>query len=185
MPALSYPDKITYYGFCKTDDPLAQKAFPNNPVDPAEVLRQGKEIHAWVTKPNADIPYDEFNARAKVLEASLAQRAVATGTVVLSACGRDYFGNVRPYEVEDIVEPFYSGLNLHFHEEPLFMCVLTERQCIDTWRAFLELSRHPWFEDESDKFDDILHIFRALRSLAKNEDWIVIGMMRSYYLHNG
>jgi hypothetical protein len=185
MPALTYPDQITYYGFCKTDDPFARKAFPHNPVDPEEVLREGKEIHAWVTKPEADILYEEFNARAKRFEASLAQQAVATGAVVLSACGSDCLGNLRPYDVEDIVEPFYQGLNLHFSEMPLFMCVLNQQECLDTWRAVLELSRHPWFKDESERFDDILHVFRALKTLAKEEDWIVIGLMRSYYLHNG
>jgi hypothetical protein len=185
MPALTQPDQITYYGFCKTDDPFAKKAFPHNPVDPEEVLREGKEIHAWVTKPEANIPFEEFNARAKLFEASLAQRAVATGTVVLSACGSDYFGNVRPYDVEDIVEPFYSGIDLHFSDMPLFMCVLKERECLETWRAFLELSQHPWFEDEPERFDDILNVFRSLKTLAKEKDWIVIGLMRSYYLHNG
>jgi hypothetical protein len=163
MPALTQPDQITYYGFCKTDDPFVRKAFPHDPVDPAEVLRQGKEIHAWVTEPEADIPYDEFNARAKVFEASLARRAIATGTVVLSACGSDCLGNVRPYEVDDIFEPLYRGINLHFGEMPLFMRVLTEGECIGTWRAFLELSRHPWFEDEPERFDDILNVFRTLK----------------------
>ena len=32
MPPLTYPDQITYYGFCKTDDPFARKSFPGNPV---------------------------------------------------------------------------------------------------------------------------------------------------------
>jgi hypothetical protein len=60
---------------------------------------------------------------------------------------------------------------------------LTAEECIGTWRAFLDLSRHPCFEDDPEKFDDILHIFRSLKTLARPEDWQVIAMMRSYYLH--
>ena len=83
MPPLTYPDQITYYGFCKTDNPYARKAFPHNPVDPAEVLRQANEIKAWVTTPESDIPFEDFDARAKELQESLAQRAIATGTITL------------------------------------------------------------------------------------------------------
>ena len=68
---------------------------------------------------------------------------------------------------------------------PLFLRILTEEECLLTWRAFLDLSTHPFFEHDSEGFEDILHVFRSLKILAKDEDWIVIGMMRSNYLHNG
>ena len=42
MPPLTYPDQITYYGFCKTDDPIARKSFHRNLV----VLRHEVQLAA-------------------------------------------------------------------------------------------------------------------------------------------
>ena len=184
MPPLTYPDEIAYYGFCKTEDLYAKKAFPNNPVHSEDVLRQAQEIHSWTNAPEVDVPYEEFNARVQALESALGKGAIASAKIVLSACARDALGNSRPYDVEDIYEPLYSGINLHHRDMPVYLRVLTAQEVLGTWRGFLELSRHPCFEEEPDRFDEVLHVFRSLRTLAKEEDWIVIGIMRSYYCHN-
>lgn len=185
MPALTYPDQITYYGFCKTENPYVNIAFPGNPVNVEDVLREAEEIKAWVALLDGDLAYPDFDRRVECLEAHLALHAVATGAVVLSACRSDFLGNARPYEVEEIYEPLYRGTIIRYRNSPLLLSVLNKDECLATWRGFLELSLHPWFAEEPERFNDILHLFRALKSIGETEDWIVIGIVRSYYLHHG
>jgi hypothetical protein len=74
---------------------------------------------------------------------------------------------------------------IRYINSPHVLRVLNKDGCLATWRGFLELSRHPWFAQDPDRFEAILHVFRTLKSIAEAEARIVIGMMRSYYLHNG
>jgi hypothetical protein len=112
MPALTYPDQLTYYAFSREIHPVFAKALNAVPVDPAPMIEQatfikslaeGIDSHSCEEK---QAIWDRQYELAEELEAKLKAIAIYTASIVLSFDGSDFLGNSRPYDCEAISEPF-------------------------------------------------------------------------------
>jgi hypothetical protein len=188
MPPVSCPPKFTYYGFCKTVHPWFEKWMQVQPVDLSQATAFAKEIAGMrkeKAEENPDDISDQQMKRAEELERALRRHSLWTASIVLNFQGSDYFGNQRPYNCEPVTEPVFGGINIYEDECPMIYAIFEGQKAVSYRDACRTLGSHPFFEDSKDDFDGIEKIFEAMEFNGKPEDWTLVAICRSYYLHNG
>ena len=187
MPPVTCPDKLTYYGFSR----VSEQQRDASPLDPEQFIEKARAIEALDRKDATEDELQGIGDRQQELieelETEMKENALCAESIVLSFQGEDFFGNPRPYNSEAISEPFFSGIVL-FNEPgtgDIFCAVFQGEKVLRQRQAFQEMAQHPFFEDQQKKFQDIEKVFEALRTNGGPEDWTVIGILRSYYFHNG
>ncbi len=186
MPPLSYPDRITYYGFCRTIHPWFAKWSNARLIDTNKATDIAKRIKRMRNPNEAENPEDineKQMAKAEKLESELEENALWSASIVLSYDVSDYFGNARPYDCEGIFEPLFAGINLYKEDTTMFYAVFEGVEAVEQREAYRELSKHPNFEDDQEDFSRIEKVFEAMEFNGKPEDWTLIAICRSYDLH--
>jgi len=211
MPPLSYPDKITYYAFCRTIHPLFARTLGVGPVDIGDIQRRAMAIrairHTEDGKQREGQEIDDEQMRLiEELEAYLEEVCLWRASTVLSMDSRDWFGNIRPYETEGISEPMFQGISLYADDMTAFLAVFEGAEAHELKVIYRDLGKHPFFrelagqsidwpdaeqdasadegEESGGYFGKIETMFEVLRQNGPIEDWIVVAILRSYYLHN-
>lgn len=188
MPPVTCPPKFTYYGFCRTIHPWFEKWMGKEAVELSKATAFARETAKMRKDKDEDNPEDiseQQMKRAEELEGVLEQRCLWTASIVLNFQGEDYFGNKRPYDCEPVTEPVFGGINMYEDECPMIYAAFEGQNAVEYREAFRALGSHPFFEDSQDDFAGIEKIFEAMEFNGKPEDWTLVAICRSYYLHNG
>lgn len=158
------------------------------PVDLSQATAFAKEI-AGMRKEKAkenpdDISHQQMK-RAENLEGWLSNNCLWRASIVMNFQGSDYFGNERPYDCEPVTEPVFGGINIYEDDHPMIYAIFEGQKAVNYRDACRTLGSHPFFEESEDDFDRIEKIFEAMEFNGKPEDWTLVAICRSYYLHNG
>lgn len=168
MPPLTYPDEFTFYKI------------------PQEIANDVAFMGSMIESLDADEYENSFRSEmaikfAEALENRLGQNESAA--CVLAMDGSDYFGNSRPYDIED----FERGFTITLCKSPFMaMAVWQTREQIDLIsKIFSDLSSHPYFADKNPELTEIVALLKnTLAQRNEPEPLAVVAILRSYYLHN-
>jgi hypothetical protein len=190
MPPLTYPDKLTYYAFSREIHPFFAKALNKTPVDPTPMIEKAKFIESLakdidvLTDEDRQAIWDRQYELIEDLEDQLEASSLCTRSIILSFDGSDCLGNERPYDSEVISEPFFRGIQIYAPEmsEEMFCAVFQNGQIFEQRDAYREMAELPFFKHRMNDFEQIESIFDFLRMNGRPSDWILVGILRSYYL---
>ena len=177
MPALSYPDKYTFYRIQGRDD-----------LSILEVADVIAELGLLVDKFKAD-DYDYgFRSMsaiklAEVIESILEEDEYAS--CVISRDSTDYFGNPCPYDIEFLNEAFYRKGNIYLCANPYMGMVVFRgsAQIEEILSGFQELANHAFFSEDDHKLRGIINLLKSCLA-ERSEQCAVVAILRSYELHN-
>ena len=177
MPALSYPDKYTFYRIQGRDD-----------LSILEVADEITELGRLVEKLKADEYENCFRAMsaikfAEVIESILEEDEYES--CVISRDSTDYFGNPRPYDIDFLIEPFYKKESINLCENPSMAMVVFRgsAQIEELLSGFQELANHAFFSEDNYELRGIINLLKS--SLAdRSEQCAIVVILRSYELHN-